>query len=97
MTKAEDCQNMEDIRAQIDFIDKELISLISKRATYVNKTAQFKKDESDVKAPARVKKMLNQRKIWAIEKNINSEFIHNLFSNMVEFFINKEMQEWNNK
>ncbi len=91
---AKDCQNMEDVRAQIDSIDNELISLISKRATYVNKAAQFKKSELDVKAPLRVENMLKQRRIWAEEKNINPEFIQNLFSNMVEFFINKEMSEW---
>ena len=92
--EAKDCQNMEDIRAEIDSIDKELISLISKRATYVNKAAQFKKNESDVKAPARVDKMLKERRTWAEDKNINPDFIENLFSNMVDFFINKEMQEW---
>ncbi len=94
MKKAIECQNMDDIRFEIDSIDKELISLISKRAGYVTKAAEFKKNETDVKAPQRVEKMLAQRKIWAEEKNINPTFIEKLFSNMISYFINKEMQEW---
>ncbi len=94
MKKTSECQNMDDIRFEIDTIDKELISLISKRAGYVNKAAEFKKSETDVKAPQRVEKMLAQRKIWAEEKNINPSFIEKLFSDMVSYFINKEMQEW---
>ncbi len=94
MKKASECQSMNDIRCEIDSIDKELISLISKRAGYVNKAAEFKKSERDVKAPQRVEKMLTQRKIWAEEENINPNFIEKLFSDMVSYFINKEMQEW---
>jgi len=97
MKKASECQNMNDIRFEIDTIDKELISLISKRAGYVNKAAEFKKNETDVKAPQRVSKMLSQRKIWAEEKNINPMFIEKLFSDMVNYFINKEMKEWKTK
>jgi len=97
MKKVSECQNMDDIRLEIDTIDKELISLISKRAEYVNKAAEFKKSETDVKAPQRVAKMLSQRKIWAAEKNINPLFIEKLFSDMVSYFINKEMQEWKTK
>jgi len=95
--KANECQNMDDIRGQIDSIDKELISLISKRAQYVNKAAEFKKNETDVKAPKRVELMLKQRKVWAEEENINPNFIEKIFSEMVNFFINKEMQEWKTK
>jgi len=94
MKKPNECQNMDDIRIEIDRIDKELISLISKRAGYVNRAADFKKSETDVKAPKRVEKMLVQRKTWAEEKNINPNFIEKLFSDMVNYFINKEMQEW---
>jgi len=92
--KASECKNMDDIRLEIDTIDKELISLISRRAKYVNKAADFKKSETDVKAPKRVEQMLAQRKIWAEEQNINPSFIEKLFSDMVNYFINKEMQEW---
>jgi len=94
MKKPSECQNMDDIRLEIDNIDKELISLISRRAGYVNKAAEFKKSATDVKAPKRVEKMLLQRKIWAEEKNINPNFIEKLFSDMVSYFINKEMHEW---
>jgi len=88
---------MNDIREQIDAIDYEIISLISKRAGYVHKAAEFKTDETSVKAPDRVKKMLEKRKVWAEEKSISPEFIEKMYSDMVGYFINKEMQKWKNK
>ncbi len=97
MLKPNDCQNMNDIREQIDSIDYEIISLISKRAGYVNKAAQFKTDEASVKAPNRVKSMLEKRKQWAQEKEISPVFIEKMYADMVSYFINKEMHEWKNE
>jgi len=94
MKEAKDCENMNDIRVEIDDIDSKIINLIAKRATYVNKAAQFKKNETEVKAPLRVENMLKQRRLWAEEKNVNPEFIEQLFKDMVNYFINKEMSEW---
>ena len=97
MLNPNDCQNMNDIREQIDSIDYEIISLISKRAGYVNKAAEFKTDEASVKAPDRVKSMIEKRKQWAKDKEIEPEFIENMFFHMVEYFINKEMKKWEDK
>jgi len=97
MLEAKNCQNMDDIRKEIDSIDYEIISLISKRAEYVNKAAQFKTNEASVKAPNRVKSMLAKRKQWAQEKGLNPLFIEKMYSDMVSYFINKEMKEFKDK
>lgn len=97
MIESNACQNIDEIRKEIDTIDYEIISLIAKRAQYVTKAAEFKTDESSVKAPERVKNMLEKRKQWAADKNIDAEFIENMFFHMVNYFINKEMHVWKNK
>ena len=91
------CQNMEDIRAAIDEIDHQIISLIGKRSSCVYAAAKFKTDKASVKAPDRVKKMLAKRRQWAEKHNIDPDFIESLFSNMVEHFISKEMKNWENE
>ncbi|SDR23336.1 chorismate mutase related enzymes [Pseudovibrio sp. Tun.PSC04-5.I4] len=40
---ADECQNMSQIRAEIDRLDSELISLFAERWTYINRAAEIKK------------------------------------------------------
>ena len=44
--QADSCKNMEDIRKEIDQIDKEIIALLGKRYEYVRAASKFKKDQT---------------------------------------------------
>jgi isochorismate pyruvate lyase len=44
------CKNIEDLRANIDLIDREIVKLLSERSKYVGQAAKFKKSTQDVKA-----------------------------------------------
>ncbi|HOV14856.1 MAG TPA: GNAT family N-acetyltransferase, partial [Spirochaetota bacterium] len=86
--------SLEEIRSEIDKIDKELITLLAKRSKYVESISKFKKDEESVKAPSRVKNMIIQRKKWAYENNLDMIFIENLYKTITSYFIEKEMNKW---
>lgn len=94
MKSATDCINLAEVRSCIDELDREIISLIGKRYTYVKKAADFKTDEQAVKAPERFKSMLEKRKDWAAEENLNPEVIANLFKDLVNYFIEEELTTW---
>ena len=51
--RPEDCQNMDHVRAEIDRIDVELVSLIAERFAYVDRAWQFKKTPADATVPWR--------------------------------------------
>lgn len=68
-----ECQNIEDIRTEIDGIDEKIIALIGKRADYVKAAAKFKTNRSAVKAPARVAEMMLQRRQWAEQNKIGPD------------------------
>jgi len=91
------CHNIEEIRFEIDKIDKKIIELIGKRSGFVKAAAQFKTDESSVKAPDRVKSLLAKRREWAGQYSIDPDFIETLFSGIVKFFISKELKTWKNE
>lgn len=97
MKKPEECETINDIRENIDIIDKKIITLLSKRADYVHNAIKFKSSISTVKAGDRVKSMLLKRREWAIENQLNEDFIESLFQNIVDFFINEEMNKWKEK
>ncbi|BDB15124.1 isochorismate lyase [Acidithiobacillus sp. 'AMD consortium'] len=85
---------MEDIRAEIDCLDKTIIMLIGKRFQYVQAAAKFKASESSVRAPERFKAMLQQRRIWAHEQGLSPDAIEKLYSDLVNHFIKEEMEMW---
>ena len=99
MKTPDECANMGDIRAEIDCIDRKIISLIGKRLQYVQSAARFKtsaegaKDKS-VRDMERVKSMLGQRRLWAEEEGLSPDAIEKMYSDLVEYFINEEMAKW---
>jgi isochorismate pyruvate lyase len=72
MTKsANNCENIAEIRTEIDAIDREIVSLIGRRFEYVKAASKFKMSETSVKTPERFKAMLAQRRVWAGEQGLN--------------------------
>jgi isochorismate pyruvate lyase len=94
MKSPTECQNMEDIRTEIDAIDKEIIVLIGQRAEYVKAAAKFKVNRSDVNAADRVKAMMIQRRQWAQDNRINADLIETIYKELVNHFISEEFMHW---
>ena len=72
MKKPEACGDLSEIRSAIDRIDMQLIDLISARAGYVKAAAKFKADTGAVKAPERVRKMLEEEIAPAAQQHARS-------------------------
>jgi isochorismate pyruvate lyase len=97
MTKsAANCENIAEIRTEIDAIDREIVGLIGRRFEYVKAASKLKTSETSVKAPERFKAMLAQRRVWASEEGLNADAIEKLFNDLVTHFIEEEMKHWKN-
>jgi len=90
MKPAEECETLEEVRAGIDGLDRELLALLGRRAAYVHAAARFKRDSEAVRAPDRVRAMLEQRRAWAQEEGLDPEVIAQLFTLLVEYFTRRE-------
>jgi isochorismate pyruvate lyase len=77
MKTPDECENMVDIRAEIDRLDRQVIALLSGRFAYVKAASKFKRSETTVKAPERFNAMLGQRRVWAEEDGLNADVIEN--------------------
>lgn len=97
MKQPDKCSNMQDIRAEIDRIDRQVIATIDQRAKYVKAASKFKTSETSVKAPERLKSMLRERRIWAEEEGLNPDVIEKLYQNLVDYFIVEELKHWQSK
>ena len=89
-----DCRNMQDIRAEIDRIDRSVIALLGERFAYVQAASRFKTSATAVRAPERFTAMLEQRRIWAQEAGLDPDVIANLYRDLVNYFIEEEMKKW---
>lgn len=97
MKQPQECENIIDVRASIDEIDKTIIQLIGKRAKHVKRAADFKKNEEEVKGAERVESMLEMRRKWATAENIHPDIIEKIYRDLVDYFVNEELYNWKNK
>ncbi|MBR2175517.1 MAG: chorismate mutase [Clostridia bacterium] len=90
-----ECKSLEEVRANIDRIDNEIIKLIAERTGYVVQASAFKKSEEGVKAPARVEAVIQKVRTKAKEYGANPDMVEALYREMIARFISMEMNEFN--
>ena len=74
-----DCTGMEDIRVEIDSMDRDIIAILGKRFEYVKAASKFKTSETSVRAPDRFKAMLAQRREWALSEGLSPDAIEKMY------------------
>ncbi len=75
MKSPADCRSLEEVRAEIDRIDEQIVGLIGERAGYVKAAARFKESEHAVSAPERFAAMLQVRRKWAEREGLSPDVI----------------------
>lgn len=94
MKQPQECNDMVDIRTEIDRIDRLIIYLIGERFGYVKAAAQFKTTAASVKAPERLQAMLQERRGWAEAEGLHPDVIEKMYRDLVNYFIAEEMHHW---
>ena len=67
---AKDCQDMSEVRAEIDRIDLELVDLIAERFSYVDRAWQLKSNPQDAYVPWRIQQVIDKVKGHAKDKGL---------------------------
>jgi len=88
------CENLEQVRSNIDRIDDGIIKLIAERTGYVKQASAFKKSEDGVKAPARVEAVIAKVRAKAAEYGADADMVEALYREMISRFVNMEMTEY---
>lgn len=87
------CQSLEDVRGQIDRIDRQLVALLAERGGYVAQAARFKKNGDEVRAPQRVEQVIAKVTALAGELGADAEVTERVYRAMVAAFIEAELAE----
>lgn len=87
-----DCKTIEEVRENINRIDREIVELISQRSRYVGQAANLKKTTQDVKAPARVEEVILKVRGLAVEKDLDPDIVEKIYRTMIACFIDYELK-----
>jgi isochorismate pyruvate lyase len=87
-----DCKTIEEVRENINRIDREIVELISQRSRYVGQAAKFKKTTQDVKAPARVEEIILKVRGIAVENHLDPDIVEKIYRTMIACFIDYELK-----
>lgn len=87
-----DCNCKEEIRQQIDVIDKEIIALFAKRFEYVSEIVKYKNDAESVVAQGRKDEVIQLRGKWAEELGLDKQTFEQIYRCLVDSNIQKELE-----
>lgn len=88
-----ECTSIDEVRANIDRIDREIVALIAERGGYVKQAAKFKKTTDDVKAPQRVEQVIAKVSALSQELGANRCVTEHVYRAMIGEFIKAELTE----
>lgn len=91
-TSPTECGSKEDIRNQIDKIDKEIIALFALRFQYVSEIVKFKTDAESIVAQERKDKVITERGKWAHEHGLDKDTFEQIYRFLVDHNIGKELE-----
>lgn len=87
----EECQNIDEVRHEIDNLDQAIIKFLSARFDYVKKIVEFKENTAaSIEAKDRRQEVLNTRKQWAKDAGISSELVEKIYITLTQYFIEEE-------
>lgn len=89
--KPHECGTKEEVRDEIDRIDRHIIDLFALRFNYVKAIVQFKQDKESVVAIDRKEQVIRQRALWAKELGLDEATFESIYRILIDSNIEKEM------
>ncbi len=91
--KANECSNMEGVRAEIDRIDRALVDLIGERFSFVDRAWQLKRSPAEARVPWRIQQVIDRVRTRAAEQGLPPELAEALWRQMIGWFIQYEEEK----
>lgn len=97
MKKAEDCATMDDVRAEIDRVDRALVDLLAERWSYVDRAWFFKRSPDEASVPWRNRDVIEKVKTRASRTKMPAEMAEALWRMIIGWGIQYEEERLKEK
>jgi isochorismate pyruvate lyase len=97
MKGAKDCQDIQEIRANIDKVDYEILASFGKRLEYVKEIVKFKTDQDEIIARQRQLEVFQKRREWASEFGLDPELFEEIYKMLINWNVQKELEIFSSK
>lgn len=84
------CQSMQDVRGQIDRLDRALVGLIAERLTFIARAAELKQQRDAVHDPARIEDVVGKVRETAIGLGIDAGLVEQVWRVLIDRSIARE-------
>lgn len=97
MKKAADCETMNEVRAEIDRVDRALVDLLAERWTYVDRAWFFKRSPDEASVPWRNREVIEKVRARAETAGMPPEMAEALWRLIIGWGIQYEEERLRNK
>ena len=87
MAAPEDCMTKEQVRAEIDRLDRQIVGLLGERFSYVRRMAQLKQAPDEANDPARVGAVLDKIAAEASAIGLDADLARSLWRRLIDWNI----------
>jgi len=85
-----EARSLEEVRADIDRLDREIVRFMAERGAFVRQAARFKASRSDVEAPGRVEEVVAEVRALAAGAGLEPRVAEAAYRAMIAAFIEVE-------
>lgn len=86
-----ECTSLNEVRHEIDAIDREIIRLLSTRFDYVREVVKYKDNTAQgIEANKRRADVLRSRRVWAEDGGLDPDVIEDIYTRLIHYFIDEE-------
>ncbi len=91
LTPPQDCQSMQELRVQIDKLDRHLIEMLAARAGYIDRASQLKPAEGlPARIPDRVEEVVQRVRVSSDDLGMDPDLAEQLWRILIDWSIARE-------
>jgi len=89
---AQPCKTMQEVRDNIDRVDRALVALLAERLSYIEQAGDIKPDRDQVRDPARIEDVITKVKAAGQGYDLPPTYLEDIFRHLIEWSIAHEFE-----
>ncbi len=90
------CHTLQEVRAEIDKLDDQIVELIGARNSYIKQAAKFKNTVEEVKDPKRIDEIMTKVRHKALTLGMSPNLLEEIYTIMINEMVESEISEFRN-